>query len=35
MAGWTLPKSLALAAESRASITYMQDYGSERTERYA
>lgn len=35
MAGWTLPKSLALAAESRASITYMQDDGSERTESYA
>ena len=35
MAGWTLPKSLALAAESRASITYMQDDGSERSESYA
>jgi fatty-acyl-CoA synthase len=35
MAGWTLPNTLALAAESRASITYVQDDGSERRESYA
>ncbi len=35
MSGWTLAKSLALAAESRAGITYMQDDGSERGESYA
>jgi fatty-acyl-CoA synthase len=35
MSGWTLPKSLALAAQSRAGITYVQDDGSERGESYA